>query len=102
METIFELQNVAYTYLGKFEALKDVNLTMTAGEQIVVVGANGSGKSTLLSILAALNFPTAGKFSAASIERRVDFPLPFAPTTTICAPAVIVKFTSLSASNFPK
>ena len=64
METIFELQNVAYTYLGKFEALKDVNLTMTAGEQIVVVGANGSGKSTLLSILAALIFPTTGKFNA--------------------------------------
>ena len=64
METIFELQNVAYTYLGKFEALKDVNLTMTAGEQIVVVGANGSGKSTLLSILAALIFPTAGQFKA--------------------------------------
>jgi len=31
METIFELQNVAYTYLGKFEALKDVNLTIDCG-----------------------------------------------------------------------
>ncbi len=64
METIFDLQNVSYTYLEKFEALKDVNLTMTEGEQIVVVGANGSGKSTLLSILAALIFPTAGEFYA--------------------------------------
>jgi len=64
METIFDLKNVSYTYLEKFEALKDVNLTMTEGEQIVVVGANGSGKSTLLSILAALIFPTAGEFYA--------------------------------------
>jgi len=64
METIFDLQNISYSYLEKFEALKDVNLKMTQGEQIVVVGANGSGKSTLLSILAALTFPTVGKFYA--------------------------------------
>jgi cobalt/nickel transport system ATP-binding protein len=64
METIFDLQNVSYTYLEKFEALKDVTLKMRAGEQIVVMGANGSGKSTLLSILAALIFPTTGEFHA--------------------------------------
>ncbi|MGZ4911395.1 MAG: energy-coupling factor ABC transporter ATP-binding protein [Halobacteriota archaeon] len=64
MESIFDLQNVSYTYLEKFEAIKDVNLKMSAGEQIVVMGANGSGKSTLLSILAALIFPTAGEFHA--------------------------------------
>ncbi len=64
METIFDLQNTSYTYLEKFEALKDVNLKITQGEQIVVVGANGSGKSTLLSLLAALIFPTAGEFHA--------------------------------------
>jgi cobalt/nickel transport system ATP-binding protein len=64
METIFDLQNVSYTYLEKFEALKDVTLKIRAGEQIVVMGANGSGKSTLLSILAALIFPTAGEFHA--------------------------------------
>jgi len=64
METIFDLQNVSYTYLEKFEAIKDVTLKMSAGEQIVVMGANGSGKSTLLSILAALIFPTVGEFHA--------------------------------------
>jgi len=64
METVFDLKNVSYTYLEKYEALKDVTLTMTTGEQIVVVGANGSGKSTLLSILAALIYPTAGEFYA--------------------------------------
>jgi len=64
METVFDLRNVSYTYLEKFEALTNVNLTMTAGEQIVIVGANGSGKSTLLAILAALIFPTVGDFYA--------------------------------------
>ena len=64
MGKIFDLQNVSYTYLEKFEALKDVSLKMEEGEQIVVMGANGSGKSTLLSILAALIFPTVGEFHA--------------------------------------
>jgi cobalt/nickel transport system ATP-binding protein len=64
MQTIFDLQNVSHLYLDKFEALRDVNLTMTAGEQIAIIGANGSGKSTLLSILDALLFATSGEFNA--------------------------------------
>ena len=64
METIFDLHDVSYTYLEKFEALKSVNLTMTAGEQISIMVANGSGKSTLLSILNALVYPTSGEFYA--------------------------------------
>lgn len=64
MQAIFDLQNVSYTYLEKFEALKDVNLTMTAGEQITIIGANGSGKSTLLAMLNALIFPMSGEFYA--------------------------------------
>jgi len=64
MQTIFDLQNVSYTYLEKFEALKEVNLTMTAGEQIAIIGANGSGKSTLLFILNALIYPISGEFCA--------------------------------------
>jgi cobalt/nickel transport system ATP-binding protein len=64
MQAIFDLQNVSYTYLEKFEALKDVNLTMIAGEQITIIGANGSGKSTLLAMLNALIFPMSGEFYA--------------------------------------
>jgi len=64
MDLIFELRNVSYTYLRQFEALRDVNLTVHAGEQVAIVGANGSGKSTLLSILNALSYPTSGEFSA--------------------------------------
>jgi len=64
MQAIFDLQNVSYTYLEKFEALKDVNLTMTQGEQIAIIGCNGSGKSTLLSILNALIYPMSGEFYA--------------------------------------
>jgi len=64
METIFDLQNVSHSYLDKFEALKDINLTITAGEQITIIGANGSGKSTLLLILDALIYATSGEVYA--------------------------------------
>ena len=64
MKNIFELHNVSYTYLRKFEALKEVNLSIQAGEHVAILGANGSGKSTLLSILNALKYPTSGEFYA--------------------------------------
>jgi cobalt/nickel transport system ATP-binding protein len=64
MQTIFDLQNVSHLYLDKFEALTDINLTITAGEQITIIGANGSGKSTLLLILDALLYATSGEVYA--------------------------------------
>ena len=70
MQTIFDLRGVSYTYMGKFEALKSVDLKIDAGEQVAIMGANGCGKSTLLSILDALLYPTTGEFYA--FGRRVE------------------------------
>ncbi|MCJ7445256.1 MAG: energy-coupling factor ABC transporter ATP-binding protein [Methanotrichaceae archaeon] len=63
-ELIFDLKNVSYSYLGKIDALKSINLMIRQGEQVCVMGANGSGKSTLLAIMDGLVFPTSGEYYA--------------------------------------
>jgi len=42
------------------DILRDIDLSVTRGEAVAVVGASGSGKSTLLAILAGLDQPSSG------------------------------------------
>ncbi len=43
-----------------YEALHDVNLTITDGELVVILGPSGAGKSTLLNMLGGLDAATSG------------------------------------------
>jgi cobalt/nickel transport system ATP-binding protein len=60
-EKIFELNDIYYSYLGKFPALQGLTVEVARGELVTVIGANGSGKSTLLQLLDGLIFPDRGK-----------------------------------------
>ena len=46
---------------GKLEVLKDINIDITQGEVLVVIGPSGSGKSTFLRCLNRLETATSGK-----------------------------------------
>jgi ABC-type cobalt transport system, ATPase component len=72
METIFDVRNVSYTYMGKINALKDISFKVSQGEQISIMGSNGSGKSTLLTLLDGLIYPTLGEFYAFDSEIREE------------------------------
>lgn len=64
MSEIFNLQNVEFAYDGGENILKQINLSITSGEAVSILGANGCGKSTLLKILSGLLLPSSGIFCA--------------------------------------
>ena len=67
----FEFQNVHYSYRILDEdgeqvipVIKDLNLSVKAGEKIAVVGMNGAGKSTLMKLLCGMLTPDEGVIRA--------------------------------------
>ena len=58
-EPLVVVENVQKHY-GEFHALKNINLTVDAGEVVVVIGPSGSGKSTLCRTINRLETITSG------------------------------------------
>jgi nitrate/nitrite transport system ATP-binding protein len=63
MKPILKIENVGQTFdskKGKFVALRDISLDISAGEVVSLIGHSGCGKSTLLNLIAGLTLPTTG------------------------------------------
>jgi ATP-binding cassette subfamily B protein/subfamily B ATP-binding cassette protein MsbA len=55
------LDKVSFSYDGIDTVLKDVDLSITFGERVAIVGPNGGGKSTLVNVICRFYDPTAGR-----------------------------------------
>lgn len=73
MAAMFQLDHVSHHYgegdEGKV-ALSDINLSISPGEFVAVIGHNGSGKSTLAKHLNALLLPTTGTVLVKGMDTR--------------------------------
>lgn len=58
---MIEFAHVFKRYPGGFDALRDINLRIEAGEMAFITGHSGAGKSTLLRLITAIDRPTRGE-----------------------------------------
>ncbi|WP_073338835.1 ABC transporter ATP-binding protein [Clostridium grantii] len=78
-EKVLEMSNVSFSYDGKKQILKKVNLNVNKGEMIALVGKNGAGKSTISKLLCGFETQDTGdiyfygeNISKKSIKERAE------------------------------
>jgi phosphonate transport system ATP-binding protein len=71
--TAFALRGASKAF-GGFDALRDVTLTIRAGERVAILGPSGAGKSTLLRLMTTAAMPTGGSVEVLGVPpQRLGF-----------------------------
>ena len=65
-----EFENVNFSYLPDQPVLSNLNLRISYGETLAIVGANGSGKTTLANLIARFYDPTSGSIRIDDVDLR--------------------------------
>ena len=58
---LIEIKDLHYSYQGRLNALKGINITIHEGEVVAILGRNGSGKTTLARHIIGLLQPSQGQ-----------------------------------------
>jgi ATP-binding cassette subfamily B protein len=67
---VIEATDLTFRYSGRTQpVLRDANLRITTGDQVVLEGASGGGKSTLVSVLAGVREPSSGRVLMHGLDR---------------------------------
>ncbi len=95
--TLLQLSGVDVHY-GDFQAVYEIDLTVSAGETLAVIGANGAGKSTLLKAIAGQVRSSAGsvvfdgtEISSMPAHRRVSLGIALTPEGRRIFPSLTVE-----------
>ncbi|TAM89693.1 MAG: ABC transporter ATP-binding protein [Jatrophihabitans sp.] len=57
---VVQVEHVSFRYRADLPVLHDIDLTVSAGEHLAIVGRTGAGKTSLLALLAGLYLPQTG------------------------------------------
>lgn len=73
MSEILRVTGLKKSYDSGFEALKGVDLTVSAGEILALLGPNGAGKTTLISTICGITSSTSGTVEIGGNDIERDF-----------------------------
>lgn len=94
------LERVSFSYAGSADepVLRDINLEISPGERVALVGRNGSGKSTLVKLLVRLYDNYRGRIVAGAVDIR-DIPLDVLRERVVMVPQDVYLFTGTIKEN---
>jgi branched-chain amino acid transport system ATP-binding protein len=97
MSALLNIDGLSVAY-GQVSALRDVSISINAGEAVALVGANGAGKSTLFKSVVGFLRPRSGRIqflgrdmAGVSPERRARLGLGYAPEGRRVFPGMTVR-----------
>ncbi|MGQ0718121.1 MAG: ABC transporter ATP-binding protein [Pseudonocardiales bacterium] len=88
---------VGHAYNPGHDVLTGIDLTLTPGERVALVGASGAGKTTLAKLIAGMHTPTAGQIRIGGVA--VDALDPAAPQAVVLVTQEVHTFAGTLAED---